>query len=62
MAAGILQKLNMKPALRMTLAACLALFALDAMADPAELRTLAHEYDLWRDAAYPVASSSNGRP
>jgi uncharacterized protein (DUF885 family) len=50
----------MKHALRLTLAACLALFALDAMADSAELRTLAHEYYLWRDAAYPVASSSNG--
>jgi uncharacterized protein (DUF885 family) len=49
-----------KPALRLTLAACLALFALDAIADPAELRALAHEYYLWRDAAYPVASSSNG--
>jgi uncharacterized protein (DUF885 family) len=50
----------MKHALRLTLAACLTLFALDAMADPAELRTLAHEYYLWRDAAYPVATSSNG--
>jgi uncharacterized protein (DUF885 family) len=50
----------MKHALRLTLAACLALFALDAIADSAELRTLAHEYYRWRDAAYPVASSSNG--
>jgi uncharacterized protein (DUF885 family) len=50
----------MKHALRLTLAASFALFAVDATAGPAELRTLAHEYYLWRDAAYPVASSSNG--
>jgi uncharacterized protein (DUF885 family) len=50
----------MKHALRLTLAACLALFALAAMADPAELRARAHEYYLWRDAAYPVTSSSSG--
>jgi hypothetical protein len=50
----------MKHALRLTLTASLALFSLDAIAGPAELRTLAHEYYLWRDAAYPVASSSNG--
>ena len=50
----------MKLALRLTLATCLAFFASGAIADPAELRTLAHEYYLWRDAAYPVASSSNG--
>jgi uncharacterized protein (DUF885 family) len=50
----------MKHALRLCLAACLLLFASLAMADPAELRSLAHEYYLWRDAAYPVASSNNG--
>jgi uncharacterized protein (DUF885 family) len=50
----------MKHAPRLALAALLALFALDAIADPAELHTLAHEYYLWRDTAYPVASSSNG--
>ena len=44
-----------------------ALFALMALlcsfaaaADPAELRTLAHEYYQWRDAAYPVATSAAG--
>jgi uncharacterized protein (DUF885 family) len=31
-----------------------------AAADPAELRTLAHEYYQWRDAAYPVATSAAG--
>jgi uncharacterized protein (DUF885 family) len=50
----------MKHALRLCLAACLVLFASLAMADPAEFRSLAHEYYLWRDAAYPVASSNNG--
>jgi uncharacterized protein (DUF885 family) len=50
----------MKLALRLTFSACLALLASGASAAPAELRALAHEYYLWRDAAYPVASSSNG--
>jgi uncharacterized protein (DUF885 family) len=50
----------MKLALRLTFTACLALLASGASAAPAELRALAHEYYLWRDAAYPVASSSNG--
>jgi uncharacterized protein (DUF885 family) len=50
----------MKHVLRLSLAACLVSFASLAMADPAELRSLAHEYYQWRDAAYPVASSSNG--
>jgi uncharacterized protein (DUF885 family) len=37
------------------------LFAsLNAFADPAELRRIAHEYYQWRDAAYPVATSGLG--
>ncbi|MEP6508875.1 MAG: hypothetical protein ABJC63_11670, partial [Gemmatimonadales bacterium] len=28
---------------------------------PASLRTLAHDYYAWRDAAYPVASSDKGK-
>jgi uncharacterized protein (DUF885 family) len=50
----------MKHAVRLTLAACLALFSLDAAADPAELHALAHNYYLWRNQAYPVTSSAYG--
>jgi uncharacterized protein (DUF885 family) len=31
-----------------------------ALADPAELRAMAHDYYQWRDAEYPVATSSRG--
>jgi uncharacterized protein (DUF885 family) len=42
-------------------AACLSLFGpVIALADPAELRSLAHDYYQWRDAAYPVATSGRG--
>jgi uncharacterized protein (DUF885 family) len=44
----------------LALATVAALFSLPAAADPAELRKLAHEYYQWRDAAYPVATSSAG--
>ena len=36
------------------------LWASSAGADPAELRKLAHDYYQWRDAAYPVVTSSQG--
>jgi uncharacterized protein (DUF885 family) len=42
------------------LAACAALLAANATADPAELRKLAHDYYQWRDAAYPVVTSAQG--
>ena len=47
-------------ALRLTLIVCLSLFAITATADPTELHALAHGYYVWRDEAYPVASSGNG--
>ena len=37
-----------------------AMLSLQAAAGPDELRGLAHEYYEWRDAAYPVATSSAG--
>ncbi len=42
----------------LALMALLCSFA--AAADPAALRSLAHEYYQWRDAAYPVATSAAG--
>jgi uncharacterized protein (DUF885 family) len=45
---------------RLLLAAILLLSASQAGADGADLRTLAHEYYQWRDAAYPVATSDQG--
>jgi len=42
------------------LASCSALWASGASADPAALRKLAHEHYQWRDAAYPVITSSQG--
>jgi uncharacterized protein (DUF885 family) len=42
------------------LAAFMSLLSLQANADPGELRELAHQYYDWRDAAYPVATSSAG--
>jgi uncharacterized protein (DUF885 family) len=48
------------PARRRSLAALLSLWACAATASPAELRTMAHEYYQWRDAAYPVATSDQG--
>jgi uncharacterized protein (DUF885 family) len=41
-------------------AALIALFSLQAAADPAQLRKVAHEYYQWRDTAYPVATSGAG--
>jgi uncharacterized protein (DUF885 family) len=41
-------------------AAMALLCSLAAAADPAELRSLAHEYYRWRDAEYPVATSYAG--
>lgn len=47
-----------------TLATCLALFVLSApvagAAEPAELRSLASAYYVWRNQQYPVASSDQG--
>ncbi|HEV7714009.1 MAG TPA: DUF885 domain-containing protein [Steroidobacteraceae bacterium] len=45
---------------RFLLAAALLLVSLHAAAEPADLRKLAHEYYQWRDAAYPVSTSSAG--
>jgi uncharacterized protein (DUF885 family) len=45
---------------RMLVATGAMLWALNAAADPAELRKLAHEYYQWRDAAYPTATSAQG--
>jgi len=42
------------------LAALMALLSLQAAADPAQLRKLAHEYYQWRDTAYPVGTSYAG--
>ncbi|HLQ14080.1 MAG TPA: DUF885 domain-containing protein [Steroidobacteraceae bacterium] len=41
-------------------ATAVLLLPLQAAAGPAEFRQLAHEYYLWRDAAYPVATSAAG--
>jgi uncharacterized protein (DUF885 family) len=41
-------------------AAALMVSSLPALADPAGLRAVAHRYYDWRDAAYPVATSSAG--
>jgi uncharacterized protein (DUF885 family) len=45
---------------RLLLAIFSTLLSLQATAAPGELRELAHEYYEWRDAAYPVATSSAG--
>jgi hypothetical protein len=45
---------------RLLLALLSALLSVQATAGPDELRGLAHEYYEWRDAAYPVATSSAG--
>ncbi|HKS58516.1 MAG TPA: DUF885 domain-containing protein [Steroidobacteraceae bacterium] len=45
---------------RMLVATVATLWALNAAADPAGLRKLAHEYYQWRDAAYPTATSAQG--
>jgi uncharacterized protein (DUF885 family) len=45
---------------RLTLAAFMALFSLQAAADPTQLRKTAHDYYQWRDIAYPVATSGAG--
>ena len=45
---------------RLLSAAVLMLSSLPALAGPADLRALAHQYYEWRNAAYPVASSSAG--
>jgi len=45
---------------RVSIAALIALLSLQAAADPAQLRKIAHEYYQWRDAAYPVATSGAG--
>jgi uncharacterized protein (DUF885 family) len=45
---------------RILLAAFMSLLSLQANAGPGELRELAHQYYDWRDAAYPVATSSAG--
>jgi hypothetical protein len=50
----------MTHASRVALAAAACLWSLVAAADPSELRQLAHQYYQWRDAAYPVATSSSG--
>jgi len=42
------------------LAALIVLCSLQAAADPAQLRRIAHDYYAWRDTAYPVATSSAG--
>jgi uncharacterized protein (DUF885 family) len=41
-------------------AAALMVSSPPALADPAGLRAVAHRYYDWRDAAYPVATSSAG--
>ena len=48
------------PPYRLLLAAFTSLMSLQASAGPDELRGLAHQYYEWRDAAYPVATSSAG--
>jgi uncharacterized protein (DUF885 family) len=48
------------PQLRLPLAALMGLFSLQAAADPAQFRKIAHEYFQWRDTAYPVATSGAG--
>jgi uncharacterized protein (DUF885 family) len=45
---------------RVLLTAFITLLSLQATAGPGELRGLAHQYYEWRDAAYPVATSSAG--
>jgi len=45
---------------RLLLAVCCTVLSLQASAAPGELRELAHQYYEWRDAAYPVATSSAG--
>ena len=45
---------------RLLLTAFITLLSLQASAGPVELRELAHQYYEWRDAAYPVATSSAG--
>jgi uncharacterized protein (DUF885 family) len=45
---------------RMLVATGATLWALNAVADPAELRKLAHDYYQWRDAANPTATSALG--
>lgn len=45
---------------RLLIATGATLWALNAAADPAELRKLAHDYYQWRDAAYPTATSGQG--
>jgi uncharacterized protein (DUF885 family) len=45
---------------RLLVATGATLWALNAAADPAELRKLAHDYYQWRDAAYPTATSAQG--
>jgi uncharacterized protein (DUF885 family) len=45
---------------RLPIALLTALFSLQAAADPAQLRKIAHEYYQWRDTAYPVATSGAG--
>jgi uncharacterized protein (DUF885 family) len=50
-----------KPRLfRLPFAAFIALCSLQAAADPAQLRKLAHDYYQWRDTAYPVGTSYAG--
>jgi uncharacterized protein (DUF885 family) len=51
---------NLPSGRRVLLAALLFLGSWQATASPSELRVLAHEYYDWRDAAYPVATSSAG--
>jgi uncharacterized protein (DUF885 family) len=45
---------------RLLVATGATLWALNAAADTAELRKLAHDYYQWRDAAYPTATSAQG--
>ncbi len=45
---------------RLRLTALVVLLPLQALAGPAELRELAHQYYQWRDEAYPVATSGAG--
>lgn len=46
--------------LRLVAGAVAALWTLSSAADPAELRTLAHDFYQWRDAAFPVQTSGQG--
>ena len=57
---GFTHLLARSPLLHLPLAALLVLVSLQAAADPAQFRSLAHEYYQWRDAAYPVATSGAG--